>query len=176
MPIKTTRLWHQRLMCEKFHNPTSNDAVLTVPYTAGTAGVKSRSSRGCCAGPLGILKERVKDKRTQKCLALALTKKIIITRFCQWPKFCHVITKVTHLLLHKTGKQLFHISSCNQSLQVIPMINIPWQLKTNKPPHVRSMMRIYHLSFLGKKTKEVCMSKRSRKIHGNYWKGHSLFS
>lgn len=53
-------------------NMTNNLEVLTVLYTADTVGVKIRSSRGCCTGPLGILEERVKDKRTQKWIALAV--------------------------------------------------------------------------------------------------------
>lgn len=54
------------------HNLTNNPEVLTVLYTAETVGVKIRSSRGCCTGPLGILEERVKDKRTRKWTALAV--------------------------------------------------------------------------------------------------------
>lgn len=52
---------------------TNNFEILTALYTE-TVGVKIRSSRGCCTGPLGILEDRVKDKRTKKWIALAVRK------------------------------------------------------------------------------------------------------
>lgn len=112
MPIKQT-LPIMAKACEwkQIHDMTNNHELLTVLYTAETVGAKSRSSRGCCTGPLGILEERVKDKRTQKWIAWAVRKrKLPRQNSGSDPSFVpHLVGLYTYFST-ETGKNVFQIS------------------------------------------------------------------
>lgn len=70
-------------------------------YTAETVGVKIRSSRGCCTGPLGILEEQVKDKRAQKMECFSSKRKLPSQNSVSDPSFGAQLVGVIHLILHR---------------------------------------------------------------------------